>query len=427
MITNQSANPVSVYRMRWLNIARIWVWRCFGFLGLACLIHSMYKLSPVEKIRVRLMQAKAPTPKFNFTVAGAQAEGYVLLAPFSRTDLAHGQLVVMDLKGNIALQRNITGAVTTFRQWNFNGKTMYSYLVNDTAVYHSKGILAAGHAVLLDSAFNEVKQIHKPGFEQGSNAGKKVDLAIYDVLFISPEHYITMSFCEKEVTNIPVCLAPAKHARIIAPIIQEIKDDRVVWQWDATDYPEFYLNSERGNRFYDTSSTQDYLHINAMIIDPHDSNIIISSHNSHQLIKIERGTGKTLWRLGGRGSDFALSIEQVFRLQHNVTVGDTAGTLLVFDNGEKYQRNYSRVLEFRLDEQNKTIKGFRSYKIEAPHTEFMGSVQKIGRSYFICGGSANYVQQVDISTGRKMFELKSDQSFFRAYYIDKAPGLQKAL
>ena len=46
----------------------------------------------------------------------------------------------------------------------------------------------------------------------------------------------------------------------------------------------------------------------------------------------------------------------------------------------------------------------------------MGSVQKRGNTYFIGGGWANYVLEVNYLTGEKLMELRAPvDKFYRAY------------
>ena len=58
---------------------------------------------------------------------------------------------------------------------------------------------------------------------------------------------------------------------------------------------------------------------------------------------------------------------------------------------------------------------------------YMGSVEKYGDEYFISGGSAKYVMRVNTKTGKKIFELKSNQSTYRAQLVDSIYGLKNVI
>ena len=59
--------------------------------------------------------------------------------------------------------------------------------------------------------------------------------------------------------------------KIIASVLQEIKDGEVIWQWDSTDYPQLYNLSVEGNNFTNSSVWQDYVHFNSITIDEKDN------------------------------------------------------------------------------------------------------------------------------------------------------------
>ncbi|MCD6012045.1 MAG: hypothetical protein K0Q79_1907 [Flavipsychrobacter sp.] len=369
--------------------------------------------------RVRNFEPKAF--EYKIAIADTSQKGYLLLAPYVRYNLKYGRLVIMDTRGNILFERESKGAINYFRQWKINGRTLYSYGIDDSAAYHIT--LSAGHIVILDSALNEIKQVHLlPHKDITTNRGE--DLGLHDFIMFSPDHYITMTTYAKRVNNIPVFLTPAPNCKVATTIIQEVKNNSVIWQWDGSKFPEFYVNSEVGNNFYDTTVPQDYMHINSMFIDPRDSNLIISLRQLNQVVKIHRRTGEIIWRLGGRNSDFTLTSDQVFLRQHNAVLTDDF-TLLIFDNGEKAQRPYSRILEFGLDEHNKKITAFKSYRIQEPLTESLGAVQKIGDDYLICGGTANYVLLVNSITGERKMRLVANQSMYRAYLVDDITGIRQ--
>ncbi|MBD0284422.1 MAG: aryl-sulfate sulfotransferase, partial [Flavisolibacter sp.] len=225
-----------------------------------------------------------------------------------------------------------------------------------------------------------------------------------------------MAYYEKSVNNIPSALNPVQNARVAAPIIQEIKDGIAIWEWDGTDFPEFYQNSVEGNKFNDGSQTDDYMHMNSMFIDPTDNTLICSFRNLDQVIKIQRTSGNILWRLGGKNSDFVLTSDQKFYRQHHATLTDDNKTLLIFDNGLKGVRDYSRIIEFQLDEANKMVKNFTSFNLPGnSFSEFMGSAQKRGDTYFIGHGSDPVVSEVNYKTGEVKLKVELSDYSYRAF------------
>jgi arylsulfate sulfotransferase len=353
-------------------------------------------------------------------------KGYLLTAPYELFKWNRGQLVIMDLDGHIYLQKQIPGAAYDFRQWKINGKVYYSYIINDTTAYHIKRIaLTAGHVVLLDAALNEIKQLHLiPHDDIVINKNQSLDL--HDIILFSENHYIAIASYEKKVANIPSSLNASPDVKVAADIIQEVDNDKVTWQWDATKYPEFYTTSTEKNHFRDTAMTQDYLHINSLCLDPRDGNLICSFRSNDQVVKINRHTGNIMWRLGGKNSDFPLTDSMVFQRQHHATLIDNNKTLLILDNGDSTKRKTSRVLEFTLDEKHKKVTAFSSFTIPAPYNQYMGSVTKRNGHYFIGGGTGKYVLEIDPKTGKKGFDYTTNQLSYRDYWVESIYGFEKS-
>jgi len=358
-----------------------------------------------------LSQSVYQVNNFSSTVPGR-----ILLSPYDIANKQSGTLMIMDEKGNLLQQKTTDGATFCFNKWTINGQTRYTYIVNDAEAYHLPGISQlTGYAVIADSNLNELKRVQLlPWGNITVNRNEGLD--VHDFILLSDEHYITMSYYEEQPANIPASLNPAPGIKVASPVIQEINNGVVIWQWNGADFPEFYTTSREGNKFSDTTGTvQDYMHMNSMIIDPRDNNLICSFRHLDQVLKINRQTGAIMWRLGGTTSDFPLTAAQRFLRQHHATLTDNNNTLMLFDNGEAAQRPQSRVVEMSLDENSKTVTAFKSFDIPEPFTQYMGSVQKTGNNYFIGGGTGNYVLEINYVTGQKLFELKGSQTTYRAY------------
>ena len=383
----------------------------------------------VVAVFFKLKPKGTPTPQpfqYSFKKVDSNLKGYILLSPYEIYFWRFGQIIIIDNLGNIHFQRQIYGPVFCFKQWKINGETLYSYIVNDPEVYHVPLInLSAGHIVLLDSALNEIKQIKLQPFND-INTNRNEGLDLHDFILLSKNHYITITAFEKIVTNIPDSLHPTKGVKVVAPIIQEIINDKVIWQWDGSMYPEFYTVSTEQNHFAYASVTHNYMHINSIFLDPRDSNLICSFRNTNQILKINRKSGAIVWRLGGKNSDFPLTNEQFFLKQHDVKLIDSNTTYLLFDNGDSATRQKSRILEFKLDEPNKKIIAFNAFDIPEKYSQYMGSVDKIGDNYFICGGSSFYLIEIKSKTGEKLMEMTNNQAIYRAAIINNIDGIKNS-
>lgn len=342
------------------------------------------------------------------------AQGYILMAPFG-SPLDSGALIVMDGKGNILKQKRTMYGAMNFRRWVVNGQVRYSWAMYDPTKYVIPVINNYCFTTYLaDSNLDVIKTINLIAHEDiTTDQNQSTDL--HDFIYLDDNHYFTLSYYLKTVDNVPANLAPNGNPQVVCPVIQEVQNDQVVWQWEGSDYPEFYSTSVEGNNFADTYTPQDYMHLNSMIIDPKDNNLIISCRNLDQVFKINHNTGAIMWRLGGINSDFPISNFQQSLRQHFANLADNGHTLMIFDNGLAGVRESTRILEFQLDEENKNINSFRAFNIPEPYSQIMGSVQKFGTHYFISGGSARYFLDINYLTGEKYLEVKNPLQSYRIF------------
>src|SRR5262249_26031194 len=140
-------------------------------------------------------------------------------------------------------------------------------------------------------------------------------------------------------------------------------------------------------------------------VDSTDNNLIVSFRNLNEIVKLNRQSGQILWRLGGIHSDFPLTPDQMFLRQHYTRVIENGNTLILLDNGLDSVRDLSRILEFQLNQNTKTVSGFKSFNIPDKFIQFAGSVTKQGNLYFIGGGSALYAANFNYVTGQELMRM----------------------
>lgn len=328
-------------------------------------------------------------------------------------------LLVINYDGDTIKLKDKDTAVSDFRKWAVNGKTYYSYFLHNTGFYAIPNVpYAAGYRIVTDTNFKELKRLQLVS-HKGIDADAQPALENHDFLVLGENHFITLAYYEKVVDNIPAHLSPASGIKVVTPVIQELLNDRVIWQWVGSDYPELYATSVENNEYGNIGRAADYLHVNSMWIDEKDGNLLISCRNSNQLIKLNRYGEGIVWQLGGINSDFELPDGTQFLRQHNATYINNGGTILLLDNGLLGVRDYSRVLEFDINEQNMTVTVARTFTIPGDFIRFAGSVQKFGDRYFIGSGVSPgytpYILEVNHRTGIKTFEKKLELGSYRAF------------
>jgi hypothetical protein len=178
-----------------------------------------------------------------------------------------------------------------------------------------------------------------------------------------------------------------KGRRILEGGIQEldIKTGHVLFEWHSIDHVRLVESYYRLPK--DPGRVFDYFHVNSIEID-HDGNLLVSARNTHTIYKVSRRTGRILWRLGGKRSDFTLGRGVRFAWQHDARRRPD-GALTLFDNSAGPQiRTQSRGLVLHLDMKGMHATVIRSFVHRPPIVAVdQGNMQRLpGGNYFVGWG-----------------------------------------
>lgn len=303
-------------------------------------------------------------PALNYTVSeeGTPQNGVYTFALSS-------YLIRMDTAGKVVYYRSFDFLSGEKAPLNFNFKPVQYSDGTQRFIYNigvdnqgHKGGYSNGVCVVMDGNYRELKYIELQPF--GWHQSNYLD--DHDFILLSDDHWICESYTERDVDNIPNSNGTGK---VLAGIIQEVDNGKVVMEFDTTDYPFLYETSQEKNDFF-SGEYQDYCHVNSLCIDPADQNLIVSMRNQYAVYKIDRKTGQILWVLGGKADQFNLSANQMFVGQHAAYLaGD--GSLLLYNNNTS--QGQSEVLNFHLDEVNKAVTYRKSYTVSDYYGEYCGN------------------------------------------------------
>ena len=204
------------------------------------------------------------------------------------------------------------------------------------------------------------------------------------------------------------------------PKISSLKGDGIVvydsignllWEWNIFDF----INPKHSSNEY--LIQEDWSHANAISVD-NDGNFLLSFRSFNQVWKVNSTNGNIIWKLGING-DFKLSKEDIFYQQHAIHKIDEKKYML-FDNGDSKIRKSSRALIFSLDESNKKFDLINSVFLPDDLFSFkQGSVYLFNNDKLLFASTVNSRVVVTNMKGKVLWNLKSDNSFYRAYYLDK--------
>jgi EmrB/QacA subfamily drug resistance transporter len=180
-----------------------------------------------------------------------------------------------------------------------------------------------------------------------------------------------------------------------------LKTGKLVATWDALKHI-----SPRQSRVQPPTNgfPWDAYHINSISLQPHDE-MLVSMRNTSAVYLVSMRTGRVIWTLGGKHSDFTIPPADRFSWQHDAQLhpGDV---LTLFDDhccditgaGVYLPATApSRGLELKLDPPTHTVSRLAQYTHGVTfHSEYMGNVQRVpGGDTFVGWGEVPFLTEFD--------------------------------
>jgi hypothetical protein len=192
---------------------------------------------------------------------------------------------------------------------------------------------------------------------------------------------------------------------VIGGVVQELEipSARVLFEWRSLDHVPI-SESHQG-----VGPSFDYFHINSIDLDA-DGDFLISARNTWTLYKISRRTGKVLWRLGGKKSDFAIDPGASFAWQHDARhLGPGDRLISLFDNGAAPPiEGHSHAMILQVDHKRKRVTVGRDYSHDSRTllAFAMGNAQRLGNGNLLVGwGTEPYVTEFNLG-GKVVFDAR---------------------
>jgi len=337
--------------------------------------HSRPRLDP-DRVRVT-----APA-------RGRTAPGYVFLA-VKRGPGQDGPQIVDD-RGRVVWFRPTPphNAATGFRVQRYRGEPVLTWWQGRTRLGHGMG-----EYVILDRHYRQVAIVRAgPGY-----------MGDHHEFQLTPRGTAYMSVYAPRRADLRA-VGGLRDGTIFESIVQEVDvaSGRVVWQWRSADH----LPVSEGVTPPKADKPHDYFHVNAVDEEPDGRRLLISARNMHAIYEIDKRSGRVLWRLGGRRSDFAMGPGARFHFQHDV-VRLSPDTISLFDNeATPPTADQSRGLVLRLDTSARTASVVREYR----HPDQLlsiaeGNMQTLPDGHvFIGWGPERHVSELS-RDGRLLFDL----------------------
>lgn len=331
-----------------------------------------------------------PVPQIKYTKS--PTDGYIF-ATVPYWGKGNNYLVIYDNNGKPVYYRKTKSTCTDFK---INSNGLITYYDYGTNKFYS-----------MDSTMTVVDSFF---VKNGAITDE------HDIKFLKNGNVLLIGLDYKLVDMSSLVNGGSKNASVVVNVIQEIdKNKDVVFEWKAY---ENYKYTDAAP--YVNLSDQAFVHshINSIDLDKNE-NLIISTRNLDEITKIDRKTGKIIWRFGGKNNQFNIMNDSVkFSAQHSVTVLAN-GNLLVYDNGTYNSPPIARAIEYKLDEDAKSATVVWKYSnVPYVQSKFWGNAQRLsnGNTFIAWGMSSLAVTEVN-SNGEKTFEMEfpADVYSYRLY------------
>jgi hypothetical protein len=313
---------------------------------------------------------KPPKVRVLHRVPGT-APGLLFITPSSGPG-QRGVLVIDETGEPVWFRQTPHVAATNLRAGTYKGKPVLSWWEGKTT--HGLG---DGDHVIVDSSYREIARFPAGG-------GMAADL---HELILTPQG--TALVTAWDLVN-----------NVVEGVVQELEipSAKVLFEWRSLDHvPTKETYAGVGPQF-------DYFHINSIDVHP-SGDLLVSARNTWAVYRISRPSGKVVWRLGGKRSDFSLGKGAHFAWQHDArALGETA--LTVFDNADSPQvEPQSRGLVLSLDEKRKHASLVRAHTHRPPVLAHMfGSVQHQSNGNVLVGWGASPLFTEYSPDGRVLFD-----------------------
>jgi hypothetical protein len=247
----------------------------------------------------------------------------------------------------------------------------------------------------LDTAYNLIDSFY---------CGNGYVTDLHELIFADNGNVLLMSYDTQIIDMRKIYPGGDSAAKVTGLIIQELDRDRnVVFQWRSWDH--FSILDATHLDF--TAANIDYVHANAIEID-NDNNLMISSRHMDEVTKINRTTGDIIWRLGGKNNEFEfINDPYKFSYQHDIRRIDN-GNITLYDNGNFHSPQFSRAVEYELDETNKKVTLVWQYRNTPDVYGFaMGSARRLSNGNTIIGWGYTQTTLTEVTPeGNKVLEMK---------------------
>ena len=237
------------------------------------------------------------------------------------------------------------------RAFNFNRQTYEGKPVLTWWQGQQAGGFGSGEDVIYDTNYRQIATVQ-------AGKGLKADLHEFQ---ITPQN-TALLIAYKPVRMDLRSVGGTKNDLAMDNVMEEIdiKTGKVLLAWHTAQHIK--PTESYGTVPADPKAPFDYVHMNSVDLAK-DGNILISGRGTHAYYEIDRKTGKLLWRMGGKRSDFKMGPGARTAWQHDVR-SLTATRISAFDNNAAVPAKgvQSRGVILKVDVRARTVRLIKAFK-----------------------------------------------------------------
>jgi Arylsulfotransferase (ASST) len=383
--------------------------------------------------RVRLAASGEPTPRaVSASDAGApgrtmsfHSQGFhpptVTLTPDADTGsgdifltpkhAAHYHLVfqggpmILDSQGGLVWFHPYHGVSTNLQVERYQGHAVLTWWQTNATGGRGKKHNGVGQDVIMSRSYRTLAVLH---------AGNGLQSDSHEFQ-ITPQGTALIDCVHKVRTNLTKVGGPAS-GDADDYVIQEldIKTGKVLWEWHALGH----IPINAAYIPYRSTRAFDFFHLNSIQQLP-NHNLLISARHTWGVYEIDKSTGKVIWTLGGKYSNFKFAPGAKFEWQHDARlIGHKVSLFDDASNGSGQQENESSAKVLRLNFATHRATLIKRY-VHAPPliTPSQGSAQILPNDNMFVGWGGQPVFSEYRPNGHQVFtgSFPAGAQSYRAY------------
>jgi hypothetical protein len=314
-----------------------------------------------------------------------------------------GGPLIVDRRGNVVWFKQLAPpeVAANLRIQRYRGRralTWWEGTVTPSAFGQGEGVIA-------DSSYRTIRTVE---------AGNGYSMDIHE-FSLTPSGNALFTIYSPVLVHLPGTAAGTL-SPLLDAIVQEVdvRTGLVIWEWHSYGH----IPLEESFATPANSASYDAFHINSIQPLP-GGRVLVSARDTSAIYLIDRASGRILWTLGGKASDFQPGPGASFFFQHDAQMLPN-GNISLFDDGAgpPMFEPFSRGLILKLDHRNHTARVAADFhRSTDTSAQSEGSLQTLANhNAFVGFGSTEFFSEFS-PAGNLLFDanLPQDDGSYRAY------------